>query len=250
VNRSGWRAGGWRLVVGAWWVGGCGAARVPVGDGGGCRSDGGKLNIVRIRRTRCNHLSGASHLVHPRTLACTTRSREARMTMLSVPDHTEAAEYYFLYINQVAGTDIGRILETQGPETVALLEGISEERSRHRYAPGKWSIRQVLSHINDAERLFVFRAFWFARGLEEPLPSFEQDIAIAHAGADDRLWSAHIDEFRTVRAATVSLFRHLPPDAWMRRGTASGNPFSVRALAFITAGHVAHHVRLLRERYL
>jgi hypothetical protein len=172
------------------------------------------------------------------------------MTMLSVPDHTEAAEYYFLYINQVAGTDIGRILETQGPETVALLEGISEERSRHRYAPGKWSIRQVLSHINDTERLFVFRAFWFARGLEEPLPSFEQDIAIAHAGADDRLWSAHIDEFRTVRAATVSLFRHLPPDAWMRRGTASGNPFSVRALAFITAGHVAHHVRLLRERYL
>ena len=172
------------------------------------------------------------------------------MTMLSLPDHTEAAEYYFLYINQVPDTDICRVLETQAAEAVTLLEGISDERSRHRYAPDKWTIRQVLSHINDTERLFVFRAFWFARGLEEPLPSYDQDIAIAHAGADERSWSGHIDEFRTIRAATLALFRHLPKDAWTRRGIASGNPFTVNALAFITAGHVAHHVRLLRERYL
>ena len=127
---------------------------------------------------------------------------------------------------------------------------ISDERSRHRYAPDKWSIREVLGHINDTERLFAFRAFWFARGLPEPLPSFDQDIAAAHAGADDRSWSAHIDEFRSVRAATLALFQHLPPDAWTRRGVASDMPFTVRALAFIAAGHVAHHARLLRERYL
>jgi hypothetical protein len=172
------------------------------------------------------------------------------MTMPSVPDRTEAAEYYFLYINQVEGTDICRILEIQAAETVSLLQGISDDQSRYRYAPGKWTIRQVLSHINDTERLFVFRAFWFARALEEPLPSFDQDVAVAHAAADDRSWSGHIDEFRNVRAATLSFFQHLPAEAWPRRGVASGNPFSVRALAFITAGHVAHHVRLLRERYL
>jgi hypothetical protein len=172
------------------------------------------------------------------------------MTMLSVPDKTEAAEYYFVYINQVVGTDIGRILETQAAETLALMQGISEERSRHRYADGKWSIRQVLSHINDTERMFAFRALWFARALPEPLPSFDQDIAIAHAAADDRSWISHIEEFRRVRAATLALFQHLPTEAWSRRGVASGNPFTVRALAFITAGHVAHHLRLLRERYL
>jgi len=170
--------------------------------------------------------------------------------MLSVPDKTEAAEYYFLYINQVVGTDIGRILETQSAETLALMQGIPEERSRQRYAEGKWTIRQVLSHINDTERMFAFRALWFARALPEPLPSFDQDIAIAHAAADERSWSSHVEEFRGVRAATLALFQHLPMEAWARRGVASGNPFTVRALAFITAGHVAHHLRLLRERYL
>ena len=172
------------------------------------------------------------------------------MTMLSVPDRSEAAEYYFLYISQVAGDDVLRTLETQSIEIPALVEGISEERSLHRYAPDKWTIRQVVSHINDTERLFVFRAFWFARGLGEPLPSFDQDIAVIHAAADERSFSSHVDEFRAVRAATLKLFQELPPPAWTRRGTASGNPFSVRALAYITAGHVAHHLTLLRERYL
>ena len=172
------------------------------------------------------------------------------MSVRSVPDRTEAAEYDFLYINQVEGTDISRILETQAADTLALLDGITEERSHYRYAPDKWTLRQVLSHINDTERMFAFRALWFARGLPEPLPSFDQDIAIAHAAADARAWRTHVDEFRGVRAATVALFRHMPEEAWMRRGIASGNPFTVNALAFITAGHVAHHVRLLRERYL
>ena len=172
------------------------------------------------------------------------------MTMLAVPNRTEAAEYYFTYINQVADPDVCRVLENQLAETLTLFQGISEDASRHRYASDKWTIRQVLSHINDTERLFTFRALWFARGLPDPLPSFDQDVAIAHAGADDRAWGTHVEEFRALRTATLALFSHLPEDAWDRHGTASGNPFSVRALAFITAGHLAHHVRLLRERYL
>ena len=172
------------------------------------------------------------------------------MTILAVPDHTEAAEYYFTYINQVADPDICRVLENQLAETLTLFQGISEDASRHRYESDKWTIRQVLSHINDTERLFTFRALWFARELPEPLPSFDQDVAVAHAGADDRAWGTHVEEFRAVRAATLALFKHLPEDAWTRRGTASGNPVSVRALAFITAGHLAHHTKILRERYL
>jgi hypothetical protein len=166
------------------------------------------------------------------------------------PDRSEAAEYYLTYINQVPDGDIRQILETQEPDTIQLLRGIAEERSLHRYASGKWSIREVVSHINDTERMFAFRALWFARGFDSPLPSFDQDVAIRGAAADDRPLSSHVEEFRAVRAATLALFRDMPADAWMHRGVASGNPFTVRALAFITAGHVAHHVRLLRERYL
>ena len=104
--------------------------------------------------------------------------------------------------------------------------------------------------MNDTERLFAFRAFWFARGFESPLPSFDQNVALAAAAADARPWQSHLDEFAAVRAATLSFFRHLPVDAWERRGTASGNPFSVRALAYLSAGHVFHHVAILNERYL
>jgi hypothetical protein len=170
--------------------------------------------------------------------------------MSTRPDRTEAAEYYFTYIDQVPEGDVCDLLEAQAPETLRLFGGISDERSHHRYAPDKWTIREVVGHINDTERLFAFRALWFARGLADPLPSFDQNVALAHAGADGRAWQSHLDEFAAIRAATLSFFRGLPPEAWARQGTASGNPFSVRALAYITAGHVAHHVRILRERYL
>jgi hypothetical protein len=171
-------------------------------------------------------------------------------SMIVTPDRTEAAEYYFTYIAKVGPGDILEILETQLPETVAFFRAVSEERSRWRYAPDKWSIRQVLSHINDAERLFAFRALWFARGLDSPLPSFDQEVAEASTRADERSWSGLIEEFGAVRAATIALFEHLPAEAWMRRGVASGNPVSVRALAYIIAGHVTHHTSTLRSRYL
>ncbi|MGH7754427.1 MAG: DinB family protein [Gemmatimonadales bacterium] len=176
--------------------------------------------------------------------------REVNLPTTTAPDRTEAAEYYFTYINKVPAGDIRRILETQGLETHQFLGEISEEQSLVRYAPDKWTIRQVLGHVNDTERLFVFRALWFARGFDTPLPSFDQNVAVATAGSDERSWQSHLEEFRAVRTGTLSFFRDLPPDAWMKRGVASGNPFTVRALAYITAGHMTHHLRILRERYL
>ena len=166
------------------------------------------------------------------------------------PDKSEAAEYYTRYIEQVPAGDIRQVLNAQLADMTALFSGISSERSQHRYAPDKWTIRQVASHINDAERVFTFRAFWFGRGYDAPMPGFDQDVAIKVAGADDRSWQSHIDEFRAIRSATLALFNSMPLDAWTRRGVASDNPVSVRALAYITAGHAAHHARILRERYL
>jgi hypothetical protein len=172
------------------------------------------------------------------------------MHTIAPPDSTEFAQYFGTYVSQVPEGDIRKTLEAQESDALQLLRGIPEDRSLHRYAPDKWTIREVVSHINDTERMFVFRAMWFARGFDSALPSFDQDVAMRGAGADARTLASHVEEFRAVRGATVTLFRNLPDDAWARRGVASGNPFTVRALAYITAGHVAHHVRLLRERYL
>jgi hypothetical protein len=166
------------------------------------------------------------------------------------PEATEAAPYYFTYINQVAGDDIVAIIEGQLDDTLDFLARVSEESSLHRYSPDKWSIRQVLNHITDTERAFAFRALWFARGFDAPLPGYDQNIAAAGAAADQISWAAHVEEFRRVRLSTISLFRNMPLDAWTRSGIASGNPFTVRAMAFIIAGHVTHHVTILRERYL
>ena len=170
--------------------------------------------------------------------------------MIGRPGRSEAVEYYFTYIDQVGEGDVRDVLEHQLDETVSLLGGVSEERSLYRYAPDKWTIRQAVGHINDTERVFTFRAMWFARGFDSPLPSFDQDVAVPAAGSNERTLASHIDEFRAIRAATLQLYRHLPAEAWIRQGVASGNAVTVRALAFITAGHVAHHSRILRERYL
>jgi hypothetical protein len=170
--------------------------------------------------------------------------------MLGRPQATEAAPYYFTYINQVEGEDALALMERQLREMPAFLGGISEEKSLHRYAPGKWSIRQVLNHVTDTERAFAFRALWFARGFDAPLPSYDQNVAAAGAEADKIAWAAHVEEFRQVRQATLSLFRGMPAQAWMRSGIASDNRFTVRAMAFIIGGHLEHHAAILRQRYL
>jgi hypothetical protein len=166
------------------------------------------------------------------------------------PETNEAAPYYFKYIDRVPGNDIVGTLEAQSDEMLAFLSGISEEHSLHRYAPDKWSFREVLNHVSDTERLFLFRAFWFARGFDSPLPSFDEKISAAAARADEISWARHVEEFRGTRLATVTFFRNLPAEAWMRSGIASDNPFTVRALAYLAAGHADHHLAILRERYL
>ena len=166
------------------------------------------------------------------------------------PQATEAADYYFKYIDLVKSEDIVPAIEDQLGQTVQFLEDISEGQSLHSYAPGKWTIREVLNHVNDGERLFLGRAFWFARGFEHPLPSFDQDVAVQHAHANETSWAELVEEFKNVRSATISFFKNLPAEAWSRRGVASDNPVTVRALAYIIAGHVAHHTNVLREKYL
>jgi DinB family protein len=116
-------------------------------------------------------------------------------------------------------------------------------------APEKWSIRQVLNHVNDCERVFLFRALWFARTFDSALPSYDEKICAAAARADEFSWASHV-EFRAIRLATLAFFRDLPAEAWMRSGMASGNFFTIRALACIPAGHVVHHTAILQERYL
>lgn len=170
--------------------------------------------------------------------------------MTGRPLDTEAAPFYHGYIQQVEGDDALAAVESQFGEMMTLLAGISEENSLHRYAPEKWSIRQVLNHLADTERMFGFRLLYFARGFESPLPSFDPGVAAAGAEADRISWNAHVEEFRQVRMGTISLLRHLPPASWMRSGRASDKVVTVKALAFIIPGHVAHHMRLLRELYL
>ena len=172
------------------------------------------------------------------------------MAAIGHPERNEASPYYFTYIDKVPAGDIRDTLDAQEIQFLSLLRDIPEGTSRTRYAPDKWNIREVVSHVNDAERLFVFRAFWFARGFDSPLPSFDQDIANTGAHAEERPWRTHLEEFRAFRSASVQFFNNLPDDAWSRRGIASGNPFTVRALAYMTAGHLTHHLKILRERYL
>jgi hypothetical protein len=170
--------------------------------------------------------------------------------MIGRPSSSEAAPYYFNYINRVTGDDILSTLRSQLDEMLPFLRTISEEKSLFRYAPEKWSIRQMWGHVNDTERVFLMRALWFARNFETAMPSFDQDIAVAAARSDDITWSRHVEEFREIRLATISFFRNLPEEAWTRKGVASGNPFTVRACAYVVAGHVTHHMAVLREKYL
>ena len=166
------------------------------------------------------------------------------------PQPGEAAPYYSRYIDLVASGDIVSALETQLEETRAFLATISEEKSLYRYAPDKWTLRELLNHVNDGERVFAFRAFWFARGSADALPGFEQDDFVKSAAANDIDWADHVAEFERLRLSTISFFRNLAPGAWAREGTASDNPFTVRALAYILAGHVNHHISVIKQRYL
>jgi hypothetical protein len=166
------------------------------------------------------------------------------------PATSEYAPYYDTYVRLVPDGDIGVILAQQIDESLAVYRSVSEEQARFRYAPDKWSIKQALGHVCDAERVFSYRALAFARADPNPLPSFEQDQWIPYADSDQRTWASLIDELKAVRSATVALFRSLNDAALLREGTASGKAVSVRALGFIAAGHERHHLAILQTRYL
>jgi len=172
------------------------------------------------------------------------------VTISGLPERSEAAPYYFGYIDRIKSEDVVGVLERQVGEALPLLRSVTEERSLHRYQPGKWSIRELLGHVSDAERVFLYRALWFARGFDTPLPSFDEKASVAAAGSDQVPWSRHVEELRAVREATVAFFKNLPAEGWMRRGTASEKVFTTRALAYVIAGHLDHHLAVLRERYL
>jgi len=169
---------------------------------------------------------------------------------MSVPAKAEAAAYYFTYINRIAEDDIVGVMERQLGEATQLFSTISEDKSLHRYAPEKWSIRQSLNHVSDTERTFAFRALWFGRGFSEPLAGFDQNVGVGGARADEYAWARHVEEFGDVRRASLALFRNMPAEAWKRSGLASGNLVTVNALAYIIAGHCEHHLAILRDRYL
>ena len=169
---------------------------------------------------------------------------------ISRPDETEYLSYYGRYISLVPDGDILSMLSRQLDETLALLQSIPEERAGFRYAPDKWSIKQLVGHVIDTERIFAYRALRFARNDDTPLSGYEQDDYVRNSSFDDYPLAELSEEFANVRRANLFLFKHLSEEAWLRRGSASESEVSVRALAYILAGHELHHTAILRARYL
>ena len=165
------------------------------------------------------------------------------------PSAAEFASFYAGYVSLVPEADIMRVLEGQADDVRLQTRAFIPKREEFRYAPGKWSVREVLGHVTDAERVFGFRAFCFSRGDENALPSFEQDDYVARAGFDRCSLADLVKEFAQLREANLTVLRRLDDAAWRRMGTASGKPVSVRALAYIMAGHVRHHLHVLSTRY-
>jgi len=170
--------------------------------------------------------------------------------MIKPPEATEYASYYGRYISLVPGQDLVQTLDQQTAHTLPALRAVTEEKSLHRYAPGKWSIKEVLGHMIDAERIFSYRALRFARHDPTPLPGFDQDPYVEAANFDSHPWNDLIAEFEHVRRSTILFLGALKPEDLLRSGTASGNPITVRALGYIIAGHELHHMAILRDRYL
>ena len=165
------------------------------------------------------------------------------------PDTNEYAAFYETYVSLVPDVDIVATLEAQRLQMMQLLAGRSERDGNFRYAPGKWTVKDVIGHLADSERIFAYRALRIARGDATPLSGFEQDDYVREAGAGSRQLRDLAEEFAAVRDATVALYRSLSDTARKRRGSANKNEVTVRALAFLIAGHELHHRNILEQRY-
>ncbi len=166
------------------------------------------------------------------------------------PDPSEYHAHYHGYVSRVPEGDIVAQLERQLEGHMALLGGLTEQQGEHRYGPGKWSIKEVVGHIADAERIFCYRALRFARGDATPLSPFDENLYVPAMACADRSLADRVEEYRAVRLATLPLVRSLTDATATRVGTASGKSITVRALVYIIAGHDLHHVAILKERYL
>ena len=170
--------------------------------------------------------------------------------MLRRPTAADYNEFYDTYVSKVPSGDVMTVLEESLAETIDLLQGVPEELETHAYAPGKWTIREVLGHMVDTERLFGFRALWMARGDEQDQPGMDQDLWNRASSARDRPLADLLEELSLVRRGHLLLFRSFSEDEWNRTGRASGFPFTVLAFPYILAGHEIHHRRVLADRYL
>lgn len=170
-------------------------------------------------------------------------------TTIQRPSADEYSPYYSAYIALVPDGSLVELLFDQQLESLRMLRGVDDSRGLFAYAPGKWTIKEVVGHLCDTERIFSYRALRFARGDEKPLAGFDENSYVPAGRFNERRMNDLLNEFQAIRAATIHLFRHLDEDELSRRGPANDNPITVRALGYIVAGHERHHVKLLRERY-
>ena len=166
------------------------------------------------------------------------------------PEPAEYDPYYERYISLVKTNDIATTLQEQAQETRDLLNKVSAEKAEFRYAPGKWSTKEVLGHINDTERIMSYRVLRIARGDQTPIEGYEQDDYVAGGKFSHRTMDDLLQEFMTIRNATIQLIRHLDEETAERRGTANNKQITARAIVYVIAGHELHHRRILEEKYL
>ena len=165
------------------------------------------------------------------------------------PEQTEYAEFYTGYVSRVEETDVVAAMQAQLTEIEILFAEMPTEKSDFRYAPDKWSVKELLGHIIDGERIFSYRALRISRGDQTPLPGFEENDYVANSNFSQRRITDLLEEFLYLRQANIIFFKTLDEKAWSNLGTASNSPVSVRAIAYVMVGHVRHHINILRERY-
>jgi hypothetical protein len=172
------------------------------------------------------------------------------MTITPPPDTDEYSPAFTGYVGHLTRNEnVLGVLAEQLEQVPEMARSFGEARGDYRYAPGKWSVKEVIGHLSDSERIFAYRALRIARGDETPLAGFDEQLYAPEMHAEGRTLADMVDEWRDVRRATLSLFRGLPAAAWTRRGTANGHTMSTRAAAWVVAGHTRHHAAVLRDRY-